>query len=172
MNSLEPFIILAALFAGPLIFAPLEHNLEPYCFALGVIAVTLSRRWEWHLLRKAALDPVPITITVVVAGILFGALRPVLDRSFAAMRRRVPRPLLAALVVLIIGFLSERYHGSNCRADASGGSGSDGSGTERTHAGRRAWMFCDWTGLSADADWRPAGNAGCLRNELEFRRAV
>jgi predicted cation transporter len=106
MNSLEPFIILAALFAGPLIFAPLEHNLEPYCFALGVIAVTLSRRWEWHLLRKAALDPVPITITVVVAGILFGALRPVLDLSFAAMRRRVPRPLLAALVVLIIGFLS------------------------------------------------------------------
>jgi len=106
MNSLATLIILAALLAGPLIFAPLEHNLEPYCFALGMIAVVVNRQWEWHLLRKAALDPMPLTITVVGAGMLFGALRPVLDRSFAAMRSVLPRPLLAGLVVLIIGLLS------------------------------------------------------------------
>ena len=106
MNSLETFIILAALLAGPLILAPLEHNLEPYCFALGLIAVTVNRQWEWHLLRKAALDPLPLTITVIGAGMLFGVLRPMLDRRFAAMRRRLPRPLLAGLVVLIVGLLS------------------------------------------------------------------
>jgi predicted cation transporter len=106
MNSLETCFILAALLAGPLIFAPLEHNLEPYCFALGMIAVTVSRQWEWHLLRKAALDPMPITITVVAAGMLFSVLRPVLDRSFGVMRRLLPRPLLAGLAVLIIGLLS------------------------------------------------------------------
>ena len=106
MNSLETLIILAALLAGPLIFAPLEHNLEPYCFALGMIAVTVSRQWGWHLLRKAALEPMPLTITVVGAGILFGALRPILDRNFATMRRLLPRPLLAGLVVLIVGLLS------------------------------------------------------------------
>jgi predicted cation transporter len=106
MNSLETFIILGALFAGPLIFAPLEHNLEPYCFALGLIAVTVSRQWQWHLLHKAAVDPMPLTITVIGAGLLFGVLRSVLDRSFAAMRRRLPRPLLATLVVLMVGLLS------------------------------------------------------------------
>jgi len=106
MNSLEALIVLVALLAGPLIFAPLEHNLEPYCFALGIIAMTISRQWEWHLLRKAALDPMPLTITVVGAGMLFGALRPVLDRGFAAMRSLLPRPLLAGLVVLIVGLLS------------------------------------------------------------------
>ena len=106
MNSLETLIILAALLAGPLIFAPLEHNLEPYCFALGMIAVTVSRQWEWHLLRKAALDPMPLTITVVGAGMLFGAFRPMLDRGFAAIRSLLPRPLLAGLLVLIIGLLS------------------------------------------------------------------
>jgi predicted cation transporter len=106
MNSLETIIILAALLAGPLIFAPLEHNLEPYCFALGMIAVTIGRQWEWHLLRKAALDPMPITITVIAAGILFSALRPVLDRSFGVMRRLLPRPLLASFMVLLIGLLS------------------------------------------------------------------
>jgi predicted cation transporter len=106
MNSLETLIILAALLAGPLIFAPLEHNLEPYCFVLGMIAVTVSRQWEWHLFRKAVMDPMPITLTVAGAGMLFGALRPVLDQSFAAMRSLLPRPLLAGFVVLIVGLLS------------------------------------------------------------------
>jgi len=106
MNSPATFVILAALLAGPLILAPLEHNLEPYCFALGIIAVTAGRQWEWHLLRKAALDPMPITLTVIFAGLLFGAFRPVLDRSFAALRRSLPRPLLAGLVVLIAGLVS------------------------------------------------------------------
>jgi len=106
MNSLATLVILAALLAGPLIFAPLEHNLEPYCFALGMVAVTAGRQWGWHLLSKAALDPMPITLTVISAGLLFGALRPALDRSFAALRRSLPRPLLAGLVVLIVGLLS------------------------------------------------------------------
>lgn len=106
MNSLATLLILGALLVGPLILAPLEHNLEPYCLALGVIAVTATNQWEWHLLHKAALDPMPITLTVVVAGVLFGALRPTLDGSFAAMRSRLPRPLLAGLAVLIVGLLS------------------------------------------------------------------
>jgi predicted cation transporter len=106
MNSLITFFILGALLGGPLVLAPLEHNLEPYCFALGIIAVTANNQWEWHLLRKAALDPMPITLTVVAGGVLFGVLRPVLDGCFAVMRRLLPRPLLAALVVLIVGLLS------------------------------------------------------------------
>jgi predicted cation transporter len=106
MNSLATFVILAALLAGPLIFAPLEHNLEPYCLALGIVAVTAGRQWDWHLLRKAVLDPMPITLTVIAAGALFGVLRPVLDRGFGAMRTALPRPLLAGLAVLIVALLS------------------------------------------------------------------
>ncbi|MBV8359200.1 MAG: DUF1646 family protein, partial [Deltaproteobacteria bacterium] len=45
MNSFVTFVVLAALLAGPLIFAPLEHNLEPYCFTLGIIAISVSRQW-------------------------------------------------------------------------------------------------------------------------------
>jgi predicted cation transporter len=37
---------------------------------------------------------------------VFGALRPVLDQSFATMRRWLPRPLLVGLAVLVVGLLS------------------------------------------------------------------
>jgi predicted cation transporter len=106
MNSIATRVILAALLAGPLIFAPLEHNLEPYCFALGILAVATGRQWDWDLLRKAALDALPLTLTVLAAGLLFGALRPTLDGCFAALRRLLPRPLLTGLAVLILGLLS------------------------------------------------------------------
>ena len=46
MNPLETVLIVAALLAGSVIFAPLERNLEAYCFVLGMIAVTLSAQWE------------------------------------------------------------------------------------------------------------------------------
>src|SRR5437016_155321 len=100
MNSFTTFVILGALLAGPLIFAPLEHNLEPYCLGLGIIAVTMSGRWEW--VRHALLDALPITLTVIVAGLLFGASRDLLDGAFAAMRRHLARAVLVALAIMVI----------------------------------------------------------------------
>jgi predicted cation transporter len=52
------------------------------------------------------MEPMPITLTVIVAGLLFGIVRPVLDRIFARMRGMLPRPALAALIVLLLGLLS------------------------------------------------------------------
>ena len=106
MNSIATLAILAALLAGPLIFAPLEHNLEPYCLVLGILAVATGQQWDWDLLRRASLDALPLTLTVLAAGLLFGALRPILDRCFAALRRMLPRPFLTGLAVLILGLLS------------------------------------------------------------------
>jgi hypothetical protein len=118
MNSLETFVTLAALFAGPLIFAPLEHNLEPFCFALGMIAVTLSRQWEWHLLRKAVLDPMPITITVIAAGIL-------VKRTSSGARPELRCDMPPASAPAAREFRSsadraalERYHCGSCSANA------------------------------------------------------
>jgi predicted cation transporter len=106
ITSLQTIIILIALLAGPLIFAPLEHNLEPYCLALGMIAVTVNRQWEWQLVRHALVDALPITLTVIAAGLLFGALSSVIDAAFERMRRRLPRPLLVMVVVLALGLVS------------------------------------------------------------------
>ncbi|HJU09709.1 MAG TPA: DUF1646 family protein [Candidatus Binataceae bacterium] len=106
MNSLETLAIVAALLAGPLIFAPLEHNLEPYCLGLGIIAVTAAGKWEWLLVRHALVNALPITVAVIAAGLLFGALRDHLDNLFAWMRSRMARPILVTLAILIVALLS------------------------------------------------------------------
>ncbi len=106
MNLVVTLAILAALLAGPLILAPLEHNLEPYCLTLGIIAVTAGGRWGWALVRHALLDALPITLTVIAAGLLFGASRGLIDGAFAQMRRRLPRPVLVAITLVLIALLS------------------------------------------------------------------
>ncbi|HKV55905.1 MAG TPA: DUF1646 family protein [Candidatus Binataceae bacterium] len=106
MNTTVAAAILLALLLGPLILAPLEHNLEPYCFALGLLAVTVTGQWGWQLLGQAVRDPLPITITVMAAGLLFGLLRHTLDSGFTRMRQLMPRPTLTAFAVVVIGLVS------------------------------------------------------------------
>jgi predicted cation transporter len=106
MNAPEAAILLVALLFGPVIFSPIEHNLEVYCLALGVFAVTVGRQWEWGLLARVAYDPLPITLAVIAAGLLFRWSREVLDRGFARMREVLARPLLTALTVFLIALLS------------------------------------------------------------------
>jgi predicted cation transporter len=106
MNAAAAIIILIVLLCGPLILAPLERNLEAYCFVVGLVAVTLAHRWNWPLVSDAASEPVLISVVVIVAGILFGYGRPLFDRTFQRLRRHIRRPLLTTLAVLIIALLS------------------------------------------------------------------
>ncbi|MGH8012300.1 MAG: DUF1646 family protein, partial [Candidatus Binataceae bacterium] len=98
--------ILVVLLSGPLVLAPLERNLEPYCFIIGVIAVTLAKRWHWPLVEQALREPILISVVVVVAGVVFGLTRGAFDHLLQRLRRRVPRAPLTALAVLIIALLS------------------------------------------------------------------
>lgn len=106
MNTPEAVIILLLLLGGPIILAPLERNLEAYCFVLGLAAATLGSRWDRHLLTEAATMPILISVVVVVAGIAFGRGRPAFDRAFALLRARIRRPILTAITVFAIALLS------------------------------------------------------------------
>lgn len=105
-GSLSAVAILIALFAGPIVLAPIERNLEIWFFVVGLSAATLARIWSGALLIDALRAPLPVTIAVLVGGVLFGYLRPVLDRGFAHLRPKITRPALTASTVFIIGVLS------------------------------------------------------------------
>jgi predicted cation transporter len=99
-------ILLLLLLIGPVAVARIERNLEAWCLILGVIAATVARAWSLKLIFAAARAPAFITIAVIIAGILFGRSRPALDRGFARLRKKMSRPVLTAVSIILIGLLS------------------------------------------------------------------
>lgn len=106
MNLQAAIVILVLLLLGPMLVHFIERNIEAYILVLGVIATLLAGGFSWHLVRHALTEPVLITIAVVAAGIGFGYSRPWMDRAFSRLRRRVRRPILAALSIMALAMLS------------------------------------------------------------------
>jgi predicted cation transporter len=106
MNHTAAVVILALLLFGPLAVTKIEHNIELYCLALGVLATILGTGFTLELILEALHEPVAISIAVLVAALVFGWSRPGLDRGFRHLRRRVSRPVLTAASIFVIASIS------------------------------------------------------------------
>jgi predicted cation transporter len=106
MNLQAAIVILALLLFGPLAVHFIERNIELYILILGAVATLLGPGFSWPLAHRALSEPIMITIAVVVAGIGFGYSRGWMDRGFTRLRRRIRRPILAALAVMAIAMMS------------------------------------------------------------------
>ena len=84
------FVIFLVVLLGPFLVKKIEHNLEAFLFSMGVIAVTLDTfllkvspgggaevgeeilpNWNVTLIEKALVDPIEITLAVLIAGLIF-----------------------------------------------------------------------------------------------------
>ena len=63
-------IILILVLLLPFTIKIVERNLEVFLFVMGILAASISGMMEWPLIEKALLDPVKITVAVLVAGLL------------------------------------------------------------------------------------------------------
>ncbi len=106
MNHTAAIIILLLLLVGPLVIRPIEHNLEPFILAVGIIATLFGEGFSAELIRHVLSEPIPITIAVVVAAVIFRETRTGLDRMFGLLRARMRRPLLTAVSVFVVAMLS------------------------------------------------------------------
>jgi predicted cation transporter len=106
MNQWSAIAILVLLLFGPLLFHWIERNLEAYFLALGVAATLLAGGFHAELARTALSEPIPITAAVVGFALLFRYTREPLDRAFARLRGRFPRPLLTAVSVFVLAAVS------------------------------------------------------------------
>lgn len=106
MNHAVAIIVLVLLLFGPLLVAAIEHNIEIYFLALGIVATLLGAGFSRHLIHDALTEPVAISVAVIVSALVFGWSRRALDRSFAALRRRLPRAALAAAAIFLVAALS------------------------------------------------------------------
>ncbi|MFZ0888971.1 MAG: DUF1646 family protein [Candidatus Binataceae bacterium] len=99
-------VIILILLVGPIASRPIERNIEIYFFILGVGSTALGGGFDRRLVERAVLEPIPITIAVIVAGVVFALLRGGLDRMFERMRAAMRREVLVALAVFVVALLS------------------------------------------------------------------
>ncbi len=119
--SVSLFVIFIIVLLGPFLVRKIEHNLEAFLFSMGLVAVTLDTillevssnapgeilpNWNFGLVEKAILDPLEITIAVLVAGLVFHYGRSRLKDLTDWILDRVQLKVFVFLVVVILGLVS------------------------------------------------------------------
>ncbi|MCL6522342.1 MAG: DUF1646 domain-containing protein [Firmicutes bacterium] len=104
--ELELLVILLLVLLLPFLVRAVEENLEFFLFAMGLLAALVAGVLQRPLVLHAAREPLAISAAVLVASLLFKWFRERLEEAVARLVERVPLPLFAALLVLLLGLLS------------------------------------------------------------------
>lgn len=99
-------IIVALVLVLPFAVRRVEKQLEAFLFIMGCLAVTISCLWSLHLVEKALVEPIKITLAVLVAGFIFRFIRPKVGAWAHAFARHFSYPLLFFIIVAGLGLLS------------------------------------------------------------------
>src|SRR5690349_6199169 len=95
-------LITLAVLLCPVLVKPIEQNLEIFFLGAGAVASAATGQWGRNLLHAAVTEPIPLTIAVLVFGIVAHLLRPVLDRTVARLVESVaPRWIYFTLIILL-----------------------------------------------------------------------
>jgi predicted cation transporter len=98
-------VLLLVLFL-PFLVKKVEEHLELFLFLMGVAAISVSSQWSLPLVGEALLEPIKITIAVLVAGLLFKFLKPAVRKAVAAAMSALGVKLFAFCIVVFLGFIS------------------------------------------------------------------
>lgn len=100
------FVILLLVLILPFSFKKVEHNLEAFLFIMGIAATLISKQMSWHLGLEAITDPIPITLAVLVFGIVFKWSRRFLDTFITKALNAVSLSIFVFLLIFILGSLA------------------------------------------------------------------
>jgi predicted cation transporter len=83
-----------------------EQNIEIFFLGAGTFASATAGQWGKDLLLAALTEPIPLTIAVLVFGLIARLLRPALDRKVERLVKLVaPRWIYCGLII-VLGLLS------------------------------------------------------------------
>src|SRR4030067_2525081 len=99
-------VILLLVLVLPLASHHVEQNLEAFLFVMGMLAALAAGVLNWHLIRDALEDPIPITLAVFFSGLLFKWLRPYIGDALVRLRTVLPMRVLVGLLVALLGLPS------------------------------------------------------------------
>ena len=82
-------VIVGMVLVLPFASKRVEKQLEAFLFIMGCLAVTISGLWSWHLVKEALVDPIKITLAVLIAGLIFKFIRPKIGKWAHAFARKI-----------------------------------------------------------------------------------
>ena len=98
--------IMGLVLVLPFSVKKVEEELEAFLFIMGILAVSISKLWSWHLVKEALVEPIKITLAVLVAGLLFRFVRPKLGKWTSVLAQRLGYSTLFFIIVVGLGLLS------------------------------------------------------------------
>lgn len=114
------FVILLIVLLAPFSVKKIERNLEAFLFVMGILTISLDHvllnvtgnideilpNWNLRLVEKALVDPVEITLAVLIAGLFFHYGRCSLKSFTDSILEKVPLRVFVFLIVVVLGLLS------------------------------------------------------------------
>ena len=93
------FILMGLVLVLPFFVKRVEEELEIFLFIMGIVSVSISGLWTGHIIIKAIKEPIAISLTVLLAGLIFRFLRiRIRDWTQAAITRMGHGPFIFILV--------------------------------------------------------------------------
>jgi predicted cation transporter len=104
--TLSLFAILILVLVLPFLVRKVEESLEVFLFAMGLLAVTASSQWAWPLVEEALVEPIKISLAVLVAGLAFRLLRPLARKAVGLAMSALGVKAFAFMIVVLLGAVS------------------------------------------------------------------
>jgi predicted cation transporter len=99
-------IILILVLFLPFSVKEIEHNLEIFLFIMGIAAAAISGILNVSLMEKALIDPIKITLAVLIAGLVCKWLQRPLEKLILTLSSILSPRIFFALTVIILGLVS------------------------------------------------------------------
>ena len=113
---MSDYLIIAglALIVGMTLLLPfsvkrVEEDLEAFLFVMGLAAVSISGLWSPRLIKEALRDPLAITFTVAIVGLIFRAVRPRLRGWITALTKKLGLGPAIFILVTVLGLGSSIF---------------------------------------------------------------
>jgi predicted cation transporter len=106
--DLALFAIFLVVLIFPFKVKLVEKNLEVFLFVMGALAVTVTNKWAYDLVKLAAEEPVMkgIVPAVLVAGLIFFYGKGPFQSAMNGLLKSVPLSVIIFCTVVVLGLLS------------------------------------------------------------------
>ncbi|HXF81576.1 MAG TPA: DUF1646 family protein [bacterium] len=99
-------IILLLVLLLPLLSHAVEQNLEAFLFAMGLASALAAGVLDGQLIRDSLVHPIPITVAVLISGLLFMRLRSAIGDVLVRLRTALSLRLVVIVLVTTLALLS------------------------------------------------------------------